>query len=84
MNNLPHGGKTWCPWPHDPPEGWPYEYVAKVDFDIESADAARYRWLVEECKYMPWGRVFPGINAGKGIDEAIDEQIAIQKAENNS
>lgn len=31
-DSLPHGGRTWCPWPHDPPEGWPYEYVARVDY----------------------------------------------------
>jgi hypothetical protein len=56
--------------------------AAANEIEKERADAARYRWLIEECKYMPWGRLFPGINAGKGIDEAIDEQIAIQKSEN--
>lgn len=29
---MPHGGVTWEPWPHEPPEGWPYSYVAEVDF----------------------------------------------------
>jgi hypothetical protein len=31
--DLPHGGKQFDPWPHEPPEGWPYSYVAKADFD---------------------------------------------------
>ena len=34
---CPHGAKRWSPWPHDPPEGWPYEYVAAVDFDALTA-----------------------------------------------
>ena len=39
-DSLPHGGRTWCPWPHDPPEGWPYEYVARVDYDALAARLA--------------------------------------------
>lgn len=38
--DLPHRGKTWEPWPHEPPEGWPYTYVAKVDHDILTARLA--------------------------------------------
>lgn len=46
-DSLPHGGRTWCPWPHDPPEGWPYEYVARVDYD---ALAARLADSQDECR----------------------------------
>jgi len=31
--SLPHKAKRYSPFPDEPPEGWPYEYVAAVDFD---------------------------------------------------
>jgi hypothetical protein len=40
MDNLPHKGRVFAPWPHEPPEGWPYEYVAKVDYDALAARLA--------------------------------------------
>ena len=29
--------RRYAPWPHEPPEGWPYVYVAAVDFDALQA-----------------------------------------------
>lgn len=48
-DSLPHGGRTWCPWPHDPPEGWPYEYVARVDYDALAARLAEAEELLREA-----------------------------------
>ena len=49
-NNLPHGGKTWEPWPHEPPEGWPYEYVASVDFAALAARLAEVEERIENAR----------------------------------
>jgi hypothetical protein len=40
MDNLPHKGRKFEPWAGDPPEGWPYTYVAAVDFDALAARLA--------------------------------------------
>ena len=42
----------------------------------DARDAARYRWLVENAKNVPWSRQFPGLHAGTGLDDAIDKAIA--------
>ena len=42
----------------------------------DARDAARYRWLVANAKNVPWSRQFPGLHAGKGLDDAIDKAIA--------
>jgi hypothetical protein len=46
MDNLPHKGQVFAPWPHEPPEGWPYEYVAKVDHDALAARLAEAERLL--------------------------------------
>ena len=43
-------------------------------------DAARYRWLVENTKHVPWSRQFHGLNADTGLDEAIDAAMAADSA----
>lgn len=53
-DSLPHGGRTWCPWPHDPPEGWPYEYVARVDYDALAARLAEAERLLRSAQYDPY------------------------------
>ena len=49
--HMPHGGVTWEPWPHEPPEGWPYSYVAEVDYAAMRRRAERAEELLRELRH---------------------------------
>ena len=71
--DLPFGGKTWSPWPDGPPEGWPDEYAARIDFDKLYSDM-RY-WRETTIKYqqlLHWIRRNTDAAALDEIDARID------------
>lgn len=65
---LPHKGVIFSPFPEEPPEGWPYEYVARVDFDALAARLAEAERLLRTA--------IDEFGLGMALGGEIDEFLA--------